>query len=961
MRSYGTDLDAWVALGPGREPRMVIELRWNDLNLAAFTSHGDITWTIGGNVYPSSISRLPRGFSQDFDPERYRSTGGGMSFTVTDRNGDLATEIAARLSSGLELTKARCRFYLGFRGPNGPEMSTEAISTLDVERVSFDDASGTYTFRCHDGFGWADRDIIPLPRTETTTPLLVSGSGVSIANGFGFEGVSYDANASEAAGLVAGYAILGDEIVRYTSAGPTVPTAIGPTSLSLARERFGTVAEDYSDVTDIQAAAVLDGRVVDLICAVITGSYLTGPQRLPDRWHLGKDRATQIDVGSFEAIGADVVNLRARLVIRASVGNARSFIEKEFLPLIGCFMYLTNDGRVALRRVNSRVRDASTVLTLDRSNSSIRNQTYDPTRVVNQIQAQWTYDEGTREYLRTELTVDTESIARHGPSRLAELRLRGLHADIHTSQHARVVLDRMRARTLEPPWSLRVQAIKSAVRLEPGDVVRVVSEGMPDFAGDVPLQINRSYEVRRVQVDLESWRVNLDLESPNTGDIALIGGGSAPVMQDSYYTSAGTSVAPGNLSSTTFSGGADINDPGSIWYVDGDLAIPAGVVLVIERNVQLRVRGLLTIEGTIDGSGRGNAGGLPDPTVPLNTTTSAVGEVSPGISGFVGPTQASAAQREIGLGALGSNWTPLATNPRLSPLTTPANYALPELLLINQDGLSFSAIPSDLQGSSGGAGQFARFTNPSTQQSTYYAGGNGGASGAGLAIVCRGLNIGVNGRINLNGNGGGAAPTPANAIRVAGGAGGAGGGCYVFLDGAQSIVQGLERFSSITGVTPYDALLGDPPDAAGISAQDNSAAHLRYQFIPAPEVPRPINRVTDFFLQPKPADILFAEEDLAGNLDFTAINADSYRFDCLEVRSRRDVTGRATFALAGVQGVGSTGGSATVTVDPSTGVLTFTDILGRVIITVDATIGNRTKSGTLLVMRVSNGFLGSRP
>src|SRR5690606_31954424 len=57
----------------------------------------------------------------------------------------------------------------------------------------------------------------------------------------------------------------------------------------------------------------------------------------------------------------------------------------------------------------------------------------------------------------------------------------------------------------------------------------------------------------------------------------------------------------------------NLNNPGCIYYVDGDLEIDAGAVVAITKNVQLRVRGFLQINGTILGNARGVSGGIALP------------------------------------------------------------------------------------------------------------------------------------------------------------------------------------------------------------------------------------------------------------------------------------------------------------------------------------------------------------
>lgn len=91
-------------------------------------------------------------------------------------------------------------------------------------------------------------------------------------------------------------------------------------------------------------------------------------------------------------------------------------------------------------------------------------------------------------------------------------------------------------------------------------------------------------------------------------------------------------------------------------------------------------------------------------------------------------------------------------------------------------------------------------------------GGAGGSSGAGLAVISRGLALGVAAKIDLSG-GAGSTAVPAGVVHPGSGAGGAPGGLLVLLDGASATATGLSElgFVALNGSTPITGIPRQQP------------------------------------------------------------------------------------------------------------------------------------------------------
>ncbi|MCP4987848.1 MAG: hypothetical protein GY928_17885, partial [Colwellia sp.] len=158
------------------------------------------------------------------------------------------------------------------------------------------------------------------------------------------------------------------------------------------------------------------------------------------------------------------------------------------------------------------------------------------------------------------------------------------------------------------------------------------------------------------------------------------------------------------------------------------LTINTGVDVVFTGNVQLRIKGHLTINGKLNGKGQGLA-------------ASATGQ--PGYIGSTKPT-----------GGVDYDWPNLyvwtindVSTER--PAVSADHGSFPSLTIVNSAGV-LSGLPNDLRGTSGSQGGAAVMV----EEGTTTPGGVGGAGGAGIVIVCRGMSYGAAGEIDTSGNDG---------------------------------------------------------------------------------------------------------------------------------------------------------------------------------------------------------------
>ena len=829
-----------------KEPRFVVRVNFSTPIL--ITSHTGITGLSGAVIDGALIE--PSIVSQRLNPIEGRSEIGSASFQVADLAGTLTDEIRSRLGAAAGLRDKQVEFFLGYAGLAFADFVR--VGTQRVTEATFD--KGRYQISCADIQRSAKKDIFELAETTLAQSLSATDTTVTVSSTAGFTTVFHGPTYSDAANATVGYIKIRDEVIRYT--GKTATTFTG-----CVRGVLGTIAAAY-DVDAATPAArrekvtehvYLELPAVKIAYAILTGQLYGDAATLPASWHLGIDTSL-IRTSDFTGIGGDLWDgANAGVVIRfegLKKTDGKKFLEEEICRLLGVFMPVYADGAWGLRRAARVLSDAATVATLDESNSvQVGELVHDMGDLHNVFRIFWNWNGS--DYTRTTALIDASSAAAHGKADPLDLKFKGLYGGKATDSLLYQLVDALRDRYAAPPERLSVTVLHSLNRLEVGDVVRVRYASVRDYAG-AGASIDRAFEIQNLSVNHKTGAVQLELFGSTSPASALSPTTATTALPNAFYTAAGaalSTVAPitaGVMAtgSYTLTGGADLTAAGSIWYHDGDLTIPQGATLNITGNVQLRVRGYLTINGTITGVGGGRAG-VADNTSPTLQLT--------GNPGWVGNSR--------GLDGIDAQQDYMNGNARLVtvpvPVTQGKHAAFP-YLEIAVAGNALTGLPTDLRGTGGGPG--GKITSGG-KADLRAQGGAGAAGGAGLAVISRGFSTGASATINLSG----ASPTapamhgplPNKYYPGAGGAGGPG-SLLLLLDGSTVSAPDLtNRFIANTGTIPQPApYLGkltfldnegphryddneDPwagyPDPAVISGRSLAGSAQRIQFIPAPE------------------------------------------------------------------------------------------------------------------------------
>jgi len=863
-----------------KSPRFVLSIEYETESLY-LTSHTGITSVPG--IVIDGVLQEPDAISQRIRPDEGRSEIGTLTFAVIDKDSAFTNYVRNNLQTDNEGVRLRtARFFVGYEGLDFTGFVL--FQTQVIKSVSYD--KGIYRVSCNDITREQKKDIFEPKTTTLRDSITATATTVPVYLTTGFSTIVHGTSWSDAPSATVLYIRIDKEIIRAT--GTTSDSFTGCTRGALNTKAVAHEVDPAAEAErrpKVEEVIYLELPALKMALAVMTGTLYGSANVLPSHWNLGIDAALVRDA-DFAAMtdlwttADDAAGFILRFQDLKKI-DGKKFLESEIFQPTGVYQVIYSDGDIGLKRMNQVLSDAAHVVTIDDDRvTEIGELQHDLDGMINNFVVDWSWDG--QEFKRRSAFIDQQSVGAHRASKLKVMSFKGVHGSRHTDSVIRKRLDAFRDRYAEPPERITISALPSFNPIEIGDIVLLRLLSVRDYAGSLTF-IQRAFEVQHTACNFRTGRVTLELfgstarasvESPTTNTTAL---------PDAFYNSSGVALSTvvtmiGNVTQPgTFNlaGNADLNNSAAIYYHLGDLEIGSSTILTSNLNVQLRVRGFVTVNGDIDGVGRGKTGVADN---------SSINSAVMGTPGFLGNAR----------GMDGVKWWPSVRGTPFLLETRPARltqgqYASFPFLELSVVGNTLVGLPSDLRGTSGGPGEkVINVTNGVAAN-----GGTGADSGAGIAIICRGLSFGASGSINLSGNS--SAATSLSFADSYPGSGGAGcpGGLFIGLDGgALSLPDVGGRFTGATGTVPIQ---GNPMgmrerhqpqqtfdqrpyagylDEAYISALDMSNAAHRIQYIPAPQTATP-----DASTKPPAPTALVA----TGGAGFIAVRVTLPDFDTFDI------------------------------------------------------------------------------
>ena len=913
MKTY-PDNYAEFESAPAKEPRYVVKISWDDAD-SDFTY---LTSSADAEVPAESppVDRIDNavlsvsGQTQKINPDIATSTIGAVTINLSDvtdnsasppLTNQITTRINTKLISGDGLRGKIVRVYVGYDG-----MLFSAYDlrlTYIVDSISYKD--GIYKIKTSDVQRIQRHKIFTPDETQLNisidaTTLIIPVVSIDTAL---FPAVTHGNEWSVDPGVSVAYIKIDDEVIRHQG-GISFDTTNGWHITALERSVFNTLpaSHDVDSGTEdkrkpkITEHIYIEGPAPKVIYAILTGELLNGASpedTLPSHWHLGIDTAF-VRLSDFQNIGLYLWNTsddtgKPVRIENPNTQDGKRYIEKEMLLWMGCFMPIYSTGEIGLKNLTGVLSDSAWSMILDKFNiTSYSELTHNMRAVINDIRLKWNWVDVKGEFTKESIYIDSDSITKHGVADTKEFEFHTVHTGVHTDEDLLTYFDVLRDRYSGPPLSLTLDMLPSVSMLEVGDTVKVKLDQILDFNSGTPL--NRTFEIQQVNTNWMTGAIRLNLFGSSQKAGTLSRNTLSSVLLDSFYTQAGvnlstvlTIVAGVVTVSGTITGHAtDIDNATAIYYYDGNLEIKAGVTVSITENIQLRIKGHLTVNGDIKGIGTGATGGLATTLYKNGSTVTSNGgyggiwstiDYNYGEQGYFGiPVASKAMWGSYYQGTLPPH---LNTTPSLQKF----DYIEPNILISavpfyrlsnDQQSNSITGYPKDLRGNAGAGGvpyihgfECGSFCFTYNLLGTGGAGGNGGA---GLLIISRGMSFGLAGFVDLTGGDSsiGGFYTQSTGSKFYGGAGaaGAGGALVIFMDGNHTNPDITnDKFRSKYGDQPspsghvwslaeYIRLFRYSPNISQLSAYgdavpgdgmtentDMFAAAHRLQYIPEDETP----------------------------------------------------------------------------------------------------------------------------
>lgn len=773
---------------------------------------------ITGTVFQGAL--IPKGaISQRLNPDDSRAEIGSISFDVLDTG--ITGELKSRLDSGEGLKRVVVEVYRG--GLSDDFADFQKIQTQIIEnQVTI--GNSRYRFSCSDIQRSLKKEIFDVAKTNLGATFGSSDTTLTVISTDGFEPCPHTSSFSDAPGQSVYYLKIKDgdkfEVVRATGKTATTFTGITrglffTTATTFAYEA-GETAENQIEVEEY---VYLEMPVPALAYALLTGQIINGGT-LPSKWHLGID-PTWIDLDQFQNAGTDWFdpNDYTKGMIYRFEGiektEGKRFIEQELLRLIA-FMPINADGQLGFKRISRIIENSDYKAILDPSNVIKHSDLkYNLSKTTNVIDLKWGYvdvPERTKGFTRQNILYDSTSVSTHGGEHWKKLSMRGLHNSRHTKTVIQNLFHAYRDRYSNPPFELSLDLLPTVFNLQIGETVKVQLPNLKDPVTDAPL--DRTFEIQRVSTDLVSGKVKVELFA-SSGEASILtddDAGDPAELPDGWYptqgTDASTILSVDGAGILTADGQLNGNASTRTWfYYLGDLTIPNGRTLTIDKNVGLAVRGHLQIDGTIKAQGGG--------------ATSYIGSTEGGGALYTG----GGPRDGIGQGLILQG----------------KNATLPALTIENNAGV-IAGIPDDTGGTPGAPG--GGVLNWVPGDATYEplvsaAGGGGGLGGGGLVIVSRGCGLGVVGLFDVSGADGNAGSISGNYQGGSGG-GGAPGSVVVLIDGNTNpypILNG--KVKAEFGTSPNGSALNRGGRGKAATTIDLGTNNARVMFVPASRDPYP--------------------------------------------------------------------------------------------------------------------------
>lgn len=386
------------------------------------------------------------------DIRNVRTPIGNLDFSLLDKDGSISEYI---MQTEGNLLEERVELYYGFI--TGSYDFADYKKLADVKIKSIKKVANAYSFAGQENTTLINQNIF-----QTNSQLDADISDV--ATTLDLE----DASEFPTSGRIK----IDDEFMQYNGKATN-------TLQNLSRADLNSTADTHGAGADVFLVQEVEDNPIDLMLQILTsidGDTTNGAYDLIAQGALGIDDAL-VDVAGFESVrDTYFIDDEYRFYLY-DIGNGLKFLENELLNATNT-RFMTVDGKISLA-VLDQVDLTADVPELN-ENSTLRNAKYqlNSQKVVNHLTVKYDYNEGLKQYVRTQIFTDSDSIAKFGLKQLS-LNFKGIRADLTGSAIATNRATRLLSRLSTPRGDIQVKSKFDNADLNIGSKVLLTQRYLP--------------------------------------------------------------------------------------------------------------------------------------------------------------------------------------------------------------------------------------------------------------------------------------------------------------------------------------------------------------------------------------------------------------------------------------------------------------------------------------------------
>lgn len=419
------------------------------------------------------------------DPFRPSSATNNFSFKLLDSN-----LVVTKLLSGdpgyfqrqpVDIWIGRCKSPLQTEAMDFSEYYK--LPTTTVQKVSKTDSSYNFqTYESRDRLGtgrFQAQTTLPIDILFNTTIITVTDPTVFPTSGF---------------------IQIEKEIISYTG-------IIGNNLQACIRGELNSVPADHAAQSLVLLTVPVQANPIDILLQSLISKGGGGAYDvLPDGAGIDEN---MVDITQFLQLKTEFYSTFTFFLLFQNLTSLKDFLEMQILFPLGLRLRTNINGKLGLGLLDRRIFDIDTPLINNDNLAKNPEFTVDDTKITNNIQVSWDWDDGTQQYKQVSLFQDAASIATWGISTLKTFEFKGIKSLIGGAIIINTFQGLFLRRFAQPRGELSASVLLSASISQLADKIDLVTNRIPNQNGE--LNFAETVELVKSAINYQTGDVKFQL------------------------------------------------------------------------------------------------------------------------------------------------------------------------------------------------------------------------------------------------------------------------------------------------------------------------------------------------------------------------------------------------------------------------------------------------------------------